>query len=129
MNAGVNKKTKGMANENDKIIGQNLKQIRLRKGLSQGELAKRTEITFQQIQKYEKGTNRISASRLLDLSKVLGVDINIFYSGLVDSENKGVIEEIDPQVLALAKKLLEIEDQSLVRALKSMIKHASNLKH
>ncbi|MEM7625863.1 MAG: helix-turn-helix transcriptional regulator [Planctomycetota bacterium] len=57
----------------DRKIGLRLRQARLRAGLTQNALAHCLGISFQQIQKYEKGLNRIPASRLIDLAPVLGV--------------------------------------------------------
>jgi transcriptional regulator with XRE-family HTH domain len=51
-------------------------------GLSQEKLADSVGVTFQQVQKYERGTNRVSASRLYRFSKILGVSIDFFYEGL-----------------------------------------------
>ncbi len=48
-------------------------------GMSQEKLGERLGLTFQQVQKYEKGINRIGASRLFDLSQVLGVPVQFFY--------------------------------------------------
>jgi transcriptional regulator with XRE-family HTH domain len=56
-------------------IGQNLKQIRKARKVSQGRLAEALGITFQQIQKYENGTNRISVSRLIAISQVLDAPV------------------------------------------------------
>jgi transcriptional regulator with XRE-family HTH domain len=63
----------------DKKIGQKIKQIRKSWGLSQMELAERMGISFQQIQKYEKGSTKISVMRLQQLSKALGVNIASFF--------------------------------------------------
>jgi transcriptional regulator with XRE-family HTH domain len=54
-------------------------------------------LTFQQVQKYEKGANRISASRLLDIAGILGVDIHFFYDGLSSQKaGAGFAEEAAP---------------------------------
>jgi transcriptional regulator with XRE-family HTH domain len=58
-------------------------------GMSQEKLGEHLGLTFQQIQKYEKGINRIGASRLFDLSKVLGVPVQFFYEELPVSEGAG----------------------------------------
>ena len=50
-------------------------------GLSQSKLADQLELTFQQVQKYEKGSNRIGASRLYELSHILDVPVSFFYEG------------------------------------------------
>jgi len=55
---------------------------RIALGVSQQALAERLGLTFQQVQKYERGRNRISASRLFDIARVLGVSIETFYEGL-----------------------------------------------
>jgi transcriptional regulator with XRE-family HTH domain len=54
--------------------------------MSQGQLADAVGVTFQQVQKYEKGTNRVSASRLFQLAQVLGVDVPFFFRD-VESAN------------------------------------------
>lgn len=59
-------KTKGKPSKEDQIIGENLKAIRLFRGLSQAQLSAKIGVTFQQVQKYEKGTNRISGGDLLN---------------------------------------------------------------
>lgn len=61
------------------------RQIQLRRsmlGLTQGELGKVMGVSFYQLQKYERGLNRVSASRLWDLSQLLGVDVNFFYDDM-----------------------------------------------
>lgn len=63
----------------DKKIGEKIKEIRKGWGLSQMELAERIGISFQQIQKYEKGSTRISVMRLQQVSNALGVHITRFF--------------------------------------------------
>ena len=63
----------------NKNIGLKIKQIRNSWGISQIELAERIGISFQQIQKYEKGSTRISVMRLQQVSEALGVNINAFF--------------------------------------------------
>lgn len=66
----------------DVNIGKQLKERRKLIGLSQAELAQKIGLTFQQLQKYEKGVNRITAAKLLMLSRLLKVDLEYFYTGL-----------------------------------------------
>ncbi len=66
----------------DAHIGGRLRLFRLRAGLSQTALAERIGLTFQQLQKYEKGTNRISAGKLLAFSRILDVPVQDFFEGL-----------------------------------------------
>ena len=63
----------------DVHVGSRVRLQRMLLGISQEKLGERLGLTFQQIQKYEKGVNRIGASRLFDLAQVLGVPVQFFY--------------------------------------------------
>jgi transcriptional regulator with XRE-family HTH domain len=63
----------------DVEVGQRIRLHRLQSGLSQTELAKQLGITFQQVQKYEKGVNRVGAGRLTKIAQVLGVPVTTFF--------------------------------------------------
>src|ERR1700722_12993428 len=65
----------------DKHVGSRVRMRRLMLGLSQGKLADQLELTFQQVQKYEKGSNRIGAGRLHQLSHILDVPVSFFFEG------------------------------------------------
>lgn len=69
----------GVANPVDQHVGGRLRQRRTLLGLSQEKLGEAVGLTFQQIQKYEKGANRIGASRLYQFSEVLDVDVAYFF--------------------------------------------------
>lgn len=73
------KKTKGGPDPVDKHVGNRLRVRRSLLGLSQEKLAEAINLTSQQIQKYEKGLNRISAGRLFEFSRILEVPITYFY--------------------------------------------------
>jgi transcriptional regulator with XRE-family HTH domain len=66
---------------NDRRIGQNLRTRRLEIGMSQERLAEILGVTFQQVQKYEKGVNRMAGSRLFDAAQALGVRIEELFAG------------------------------------------------
>ena len=68
--------------EVDRAIGRRIKTYRIALGMSQERLANLLGLTFQQVQKYEKGVNRVSAARLLDLSRLFGIAISSFYEEL-----------------------------------------------
>jgi transcriptional regulator with XRE-family HTH domain len=70
------------ANPIDVHVGSRVRLRRMLLGMSQEKLGEFLGLTFQQIQKYEKGINRIGASRLFDLAKVLGVNVQFFYDEL-----------------------------------------------
>ena len=65
----------------DALVGRNIRICRLQRGLTQTELGDHLGVTFQQIQKYEKGSNRISASRLQHTARVLEVSPGYFFEG------------------------------------------------
>ena len=75
----ITSKTKGKPNSVDGYVGSRLRLRRTLLGYSQEKLADALGITFQQVQKYERGTNRISASRLYKLSQILEVSVTYFF--------------------------------------------------
>ena len=76
----------------DIAIGARMRLRRKSLGISQGVLSERVGVTFQQIQKYEKGANRISASKLWDIARFFKVDIGYFFQGLATNAS-GVAED------------------------------------
>lgn len=76
-----------MAHKVDVHVGQRIRQRRWLAGMTQQRLAELVGIKFQQIQKYETGANRVSASRLWDIADALGVEIAFFFEGLKASSN------------------------------------------
>lgn len=69
----------------DVFVGKRLRGRRIELKISQEKLGERVGVTFQQVQKYENATNRISASRLFRIAKILGVPVGHFFDG-VDAE-------------------------------------------
>ena len=113
----------------DEHVGRRIKQRREMLGISQGRLGKQLGVSFSQVQKYEKGSNRIGAGRLHLISEALGVPIQYFFQGLgegsrrqesVDCENEmGQLNEAfrgipDPDtrssVIALVRSLAPSEN-------------------
>jgi transcriptional regulator with XRE-family HTH domain len=76
---GSEEKGSRRANPIDIHVGSRVRFRRMLLGMSQEKLGERLGLTFQQVQKYEKGINRIGASRLFDLAQVLGVSVQFFY--------------------------------------------------
>ncbi|WP_201829130.1 helix-turn-helix domain-containing protein [Microvirga zambiensis] len=66
----------------DKEIGSRVRMRRVSIGMSQEKLGDMLGLTFQQVQKYEKGMNRISVARLVEIARILGVDIDFFFDGI-----------------------------------------------
>ena len=76
-------------------------------GMTQQQLAESVGIKFQQIQKYESGANRVSASRLWDLSQALDVPVSFFFDGLNEEQESDASEALSPDLLA-DKETLEL---------------------
>lgn len=108
----------------DLHVGGRLKQIRGLRGLSQTNLADSVGLTFQQIQKYENGANRISASRLWEFAERLNVPISFFYDGLDDSRDN-IELEVDRMALELVRALQSIKDDEVRRRLYELAKMVS----
>jgi transcriptional regulator with XRE-family HTH domain len=112
----------------DLYVGQRLKERRLTLGLSQERLAELLGLTFQQIQKYERGTNRLGASRLYEAACALDVEIAYFFDGLArrsDELAREAIDDVSPagcgpaqprrDTLALVRAFERIGDPELRR--------------
>jgi transcriptional regulator with XRE-family HTH domain len=76
--------SKKQANPIDAQVGNRVRIRRMLIGMSQERLGDLLGLTFQQVQKYEKGVNRIGAGRLFEVSRILGVPIDFFYEGVSD---------------------------------------------
>lgn len=69
-------------NDVDVFVGQRLRELRMLAGLSQSDVASALGLTFQQLQKYERGFNRVSSSRLFTLGQFFRVPVSVFFEGL-----------------------------------------------
>ena len=84
-----------MKHEVDVHVGTRIRHLRWLIGMTQQQLADQVGIKFQQIQKYETGANRVSASRLWDIARALDVPISFFFEGLADGRaDAGVDDDI-----------------------------------
>lgn len=90
----------------DAIVGKNVREKRVLRGLSQEELAQAVGLTFQQIQKYERGANRISASRLVELSKALGIQVVELFDGVAEEA-----KEIESRTVADMRREHKLVEQ------------------
>jgi len=90
----------------DVHVGKRVRHRRWMVGMTQQQLAEKVGIKFQQIQKYETGMNRVSASRLWDISDALDVPVSFFFEGL-DDEKSAVAEDMPGDLLA-DKEALEL---------------------
>jgi transcriptional regulator with XRE-family HTH domain len=101
----------------DNHVGSRVRMRRLMLDLSQTQLADGLGLTFQQVQKYEKGTNRISASRLHQLSQILSVPVPFFFEGAPGELHLPECSEGGPTIASDVSALLSTSDGiALVRA-------------
>jgi len=123
-------------NPTDKYVGSRVRMRRMMLGMSQEKLADALGLTFQQVQKYEKGTNRISASRLQAISQILDAPVHFFFEGAPNTVkgghgSHGLGESPSPAYvtdflttsdgLALVKAFVKIKDSALRRSIVRMV--------
>lgn len=121
------KKHQRSAGPADAAIGKKIRVRRIEIGMSQDDLGQKLGVSFQQIQKYEKGTNRVGAARLQDVAKALGIGMDYFF----DVSSKGESEFTSMITDAASQRLLrafhKIEDMptryKVVGLLESITQH------
>lgn len=92
----------------DRLVGQRIRWRRRELKLTQEKLGELLELTFQQVQKYEKGTNRISAGRLFELSSVLQVPVTYFYEGADEFlPKRAQMDGIDDDSVLTTQEIME----------------------
>ncbi|HAW56992.1 MAG TPA: DNA-binding protein [Hyphomonas sp.] len=120
----------------DRVVGQRIRWRRKELKLTQEKLEELLGLTFQQVQKYEKGVNRVSAGRLFEMSTAMGVPITYFFDGaetFLDHDAAYVAEDGDAihapvmtsEILDLIAAFQKIEDQSLRKSLLGTIQAAA----
>ena len=125
--------TNKVPNPIDKHVGSRVRMRRMMLSMSQEKLGDALDLTFQQVQKYEKGTNRIGASRLQQLSNILQVPVPFFFEGVPHEpgQHKGTDEAPPPAYvsdflattdgLALTKAFMQIKDAKLRRHIVNLV--------
>jgi transcriptional regulator with XRE-family HTH domain len=114
-------------NQIDVLVGRNVRLYRLHAKMSQTELGERIGVTFQQVQKYERGTNRVGASRLTQIATALNMPITAFFEGIkhsptTEQENLPLDLIADAQALKLAQAFAGISDADLRRTIVQFVK-------
>lgn len=110
----------------DKHVGKRIRMRRFMLAVSQTALANELGLTFQQIQKYEKGMNRVSSGRLQQISDILQVPISFFFEGLPRSAGDQSLVDIagflaTSDGLSLAEAFMEITKPKLRRAIVELV--------
>jgi transcriptional regulator with XRE-family HTH domain len=117
------------ADASDAIVGHNIRLHRLARGMSQNDLARALGVSFQQVQKYEKGANRVGAGRLVRVAVALGVPVMTLLKGVPGLRQKaaplpdGLIAT--PGRMRLVQAFATITDGALRRALITLTEDAA----
>jgi transcriptional regulator with XRE-family HTH domain len=124
------------ANPIDVHVGNRVRMRRMLIGMSQEKLGEQLGLTFQQVQKYEKGSNRVSASRLYQMGQILGVPVQFFYDdlpgslagtppgGFAEAGSEGMIMDFlsSSEGLQLNRAFSEIGDSEVRRRVVDLVK-------
>jgi transcriptional regulator with XRE-family HTH domain len=116
-------------NSIDKSVGTRVRMLRIQKGMSQERLAEELGVTFQQLQKYEKGVNRISAGLLHRLTLVFKCSVEVFFAdvpGNGGSEATSLPEHVSALLattegLRLVKAFVAIKDRAMRRSIVNLV--------
>ncbi len=109
-----------MAHPVDIHVGKRIKEIRTIRGLTQSNVADHLGISFQQLQKYETGANRVSASRMFELSKLLNITPSFFFEGL-EGQNYESMPPMDMETARIASALSSIKNKKLKNRINTLI--------
>lgn len=119
-----------ISSDTERKIGERLKFYRKQKGVSQTSLGRHVGLTFQQIQKYENGANRISISRLIEFASFLEFSIEDFFDGLTRTPPKKTspLDEMkaastEPLMLDVVRQFREIESPKIRKSFVSLLKN------
>jgi len=125
-----------LPNDVDRIVGMRMRLRRRDLKLTQEQLGEKLGLTFQQVQKYEKGVNRVSAGRLFNMASVLGVPITYFFEGVsemlegssmavAESEAPPILPVMDMEAIELVSAFQKIGDADLRKTLLATIQAAA----
>ncbi|HEY2136024.1 MAG TPA: helix-turn-helix transcriptional regulator [Xanthobacteraceae bacterium] len=108
----------------DKVIGRNIRIHRLAKKMSQTELGEKLGVSFQQVQKYENGTNRVGSGRLFQIAAILGLHVSTLFRGGEGGDSRqgagdsGLLDLLaQPQSVRLIRAFAKITDTTVRRSL------------
>jgi transcriptional regulator with XRE-family HTH domain len=129
--AKVKKMTQRAATLTDKVLGLKIRSRRLQADMSQQELAARLRVSFQQVQKYEKGVNRVSATRLAEIATALGEGMAYFQGDSVVSKAGREVQTLisDPLNIRICKALSAIDNQTMRYQFVRLVKSVSGMIH
>lgn len=120
-----------MPNPIDVHVGARVRLRRLSLGLSQEKLGEQLGLTFQQVQKYERGANRIGASRLYAIAQILDAPVSHFFEGLADAPTEAPEDSIEtmlrsPEAIELNRSFAKIDDPATRKRLADLVKSVAD---
>jgi transcriptional regulator with XRE-family HTH domain len=129
---------KKVPNPIDKHVGSRVRMRRMMLSMSQEKLGDALGLTFQQVQKYEKGTNRIGASRLQQIAQILQVPVSFFFEGAPHSAGHGGMSEAPSPAyvadflatsdgLSLTKAFMRIKSSKLRRRIVDLVEQIAGI--
>ncbi|MGD0143510.1 MAG: helix-turn-helix transcriptional regulator [Rhizomicrobium sp.] len=110
--------------EVDRHVGERIRRRRAEMGLTQEDLGRVLEISYQQIQKYETGANRISAGRLFEVASALSADVAYFFDGYAGSKPASALPHggHNRAAIELVRNFLELKDETLRNAVTTLLR-------
>ena len=113
-----------MSHPVDIHVGRKLKEVRIMRRLSQTDVGRKLNLSFQQIQKYEIGANRIAASRLFELSEALGVPASYFFEGITAANDQ---PDLPNASIDIVRAIANIDDDGIKNRIVTLIEDISGI--
>ncbi len=116
-----------LAKRVDAYVGERIRERRTVLGLTQEHLASALDISYQQVQKYETGANRVSAGRLYEVARKLDVDVSYFFEGLDEDSDVNPLEHggRNRSTIELVRNFSDIGDPAVRSAVSGLVKSLS----
>lgn len=113
-----------LAKRVDAYVGERIRDRRTSLGLTQEHLASALQISYQQVQKYETGANRVSAGRLFELARILDIDVGYFFEGLNEQNEVSPLDHggKNRSAIELVRNFAAIDNQTVRAALSGLVK-------
>lgn len=115
-----------LANEVDHYVGLRIRERRQQRGVTQQELARALGISYQQVQKYENGTNRVSAGRLYILAQALDLTVSDFFEGFGTTVSQASLAVTSEDVVIAAKELNAVKDLRVRNSIRALVRILGN---
>lgn len=110
-----------MTHELDIAVGARTRELRIRAGMTQTALAKALGVSFQQVQKYERGFNRMGASRLIQVAQALNVPVTALFDGIATTEGDTREAALDQDASKVARDWASIADEKSRETMRAVV--------